>query len=111
MTDLDAGILNKRILIQEYIDSEDSEDGVSLDRNWSDVGNYWAEIKSFGSKQIYEYRSLNVQATHKIKVRANVPITEDCRIVYKGRYFTDLTIENENEDNVVKWVTCREMRN
>ena len=108
MTDLDAGILDKRIIIQETTDTDDDQGG--FDESWADATSCWAEIRPFGAKQVAEYRSLNVHASHRIKVRASVPVEEENRILYGSRVFEILTIENENEDNVVKWITCKETR-
>lgn len=109
MADLDAGILNKRITIQET--TETSNDRGGFTEVWSTYESRWAEIRPFGAKQVYEYRSLNVHATHRIKVRADSAVQENNRIVYGSRIFEVLTVENEFEDNVVKWVTCKETRN
>ena len=109
MTNLDAGILNKRITIQEFTEEHDSEGGYT--EEWSDVGTYWASVRPLSAKQIFEYSSLNVKASHRIKVRAAVPVVEGNRISFDSRYFEVLTVENEMEANVVKWVTCQEVRN
>ena len=109
MVDLDAGILNKRITIQQNVETDNGRGGFT--ESWEDVGTYWAEIKPLFAKQIFEYRSLNVHATHQIKVRANVIIDEDDQIIYGSRTFEVLTVENESESEVVKWVICKETRN
>lgn len=106
--DLDAGILDKRITIQETFEDDDLAGGV-ID-NWSEVITCWAQVKPLGAKQVYEYRSQNVKATHKIKVRGNISVTDNNRILYGSRIFEILFVENELEENVVKWVTCREVR-
>lgn len=109
LADLDAGILDKRITIQFKTMTSDSEGGNT--ETWSDRSSCWAEVKPFGAKQVYEYQSLNVKASHKIKVRGNIIVQENDRIIFRTRVFEVLTVENEGESNVVKWVTCREVRN
>jgi len=109
MADLDAGKLNKRIVIQKTIEEHDSDGG--LTESWEDVKKCWAEIKPLGGKQVFEYRSLNVKASHRIKVRANIEVEEYYRICYqRNRYFEVLTVEDEDEAGVVKWVICQEVR-
>ena len=107
--DLDAGILNKRITIQATTETPDGRGGFT--EAWSDIGTCWADIRPLFAKQIFEYRSLNVHATHQIKVRASVDVDEDNRILYGTRIFEILTIENEAEAEVVKWLVCKEVRN
>ena len=109
MADLDAGILNKRIMLQKVVETSDGEGGYT--EVWQDVKKCWAQIKPFGAKQVFEYKSLNVKATHRIKVRANIIVEENYRICYKTRTFEVLTVENEDEAEVVKWVVCKEVRN
>lgn len=108
MADLDAGVLNKRITLQEHTETPDGEGGFT--ESWSDVGTYWANVKPLSARQVFQYRSSNVIATHVIKVRAQVPVEEDNRILYGSRVFEVLTSENEDEANVLKWVTCKEVR-
>ena len=109
MVDLDVVILNKRVTVQQNVETDNDRGG--LTETWENVGTYWAEIKPLFAKQVFEYRSLNVHATHQIKVRAAVQVGEDDRILYGSRVFEVLTVENESEGEVVKWVICKETRN
>lgn len=109
MANLDAGILNKRGVIQKPVETPDGEG--SFTEAWEDVKKCWMQIKPLGAKQVYEYRSLNVKATHRVKVMANIEVEESYRICYKrNRYLNVLSVENEDEAEVVKWVTCEEVR-
>lgn len=109
MADLDAGLLNKRITIQEATETSDGRGGFT--EGWLDTMTCWACIEPLFAKQIFEYRSLNVNASHRIKVRASITVEENNRILYGTRIFEVLTVENESESEVVKWITCKEVRN
>lgn len=109
MVEYNAGILDKRITIQSKVETDDGEGGVT--ETWTDVLECWAQVQPFGGKQVYEYRSLNVKATHRIKVRGEIDVTEADRIIFRSRIFKIHVIEDELEENVLKWITCEEIRN
>ena len=67
-------------------------------------------ISPLTAKQIYEYRTLNVEATHFIKIRGEVAATELNRILFGTREFEILTVEDIQERGIVKWLTCKERR-
>ena len=107
--DIDAGELDKRITIQAPGDPVSDGQG-GFTPAWEDYLTVWAKIRPMRAKQIEEYRSVNVHATHLIEVRGGVDIQENHRIVFGSRIFEDVTIENEKEEGVKKWVTCKERR-
>lgn len=109
MVDLDAGELRHRVTIQNVTKVSDNEGGFTS--SWADANTIWAAIKSMRAKQIGEYRSINVEATHLIKVRGGIDIEENQRIIFGIRIFEVLTVENEKEQNVTKWIVCKEKRN
>jgi SPP1 family predicted phage head-tail adaptor len=62
------------------------------------------------AKQVFEYKSLNVEASHVIKIRGEIEVSELNRIVWDGRVFEILTVEDVQERGVVKWLTTIERR-
>lgn len=107
--DLDAGVLRDRIIIQRLGNPvSDGEGGFT--ETWSTVATVWAGIRPMRASQIVEYKSLNVHATHLVEVRGEVDIQETDQMLFGSRVFEVLTVENEREEGVRKWVTCKERR-
>lgn len=107
--DIDAGTLRHRITIQEPgTPTADGEGGFTP--TWTDSATVWAKIRPMRAKQVEEYRSINVNATHLIEVRGAVTVEESYQIIFGSRTFEVLTVENELEESVKKWVICKERR-
>lgn len=68
------------------------------------------DISPLTAKQEFTFKSINVDATHIIKVRAEITINEKNRINYNGRIFEILTIENVQERGILLYITCKERR-
>jgi SPP1 family predicted phage head-tail adaptor len=69
------------------------------------------DITSLSASQIEEYRSQNVEATHLIKIRGEIVISELNRIeTIEGKIYEVLTAEDIQERGIVWWVTCKERR-
>lgn len=107
--DLAAGTLRHRITIQASSTPTDDGQG-GYTPVWVDQSTVWAHIRPMRAKQVEEYRSINVNATHLIEVRGGVDIEEDQQIIFGSRTFEVLTVENEKEEGVKKWVICKERR-
>lgn len=67
-------------------------------------------IIPLSAKQKFDYKSINVEATHQIKVRGEIDVTEYDRVLYGTRIFEILTVEDIQERGIVKWLTCKERR-
>jgi SPP1 family predicted phage head-tail adaptor len=107
--------LNKRVQIQTVQSVSDGEGGFT--DTWTPIKNqdetiklFWAGIQPIKATQQAEYKSINVDATHLIKLRGAVAVNEKDRIVYGTRIFEILTIENIQERGVLKLCTCLERR-
>jgi SPP1 family predicted phage head-tail adaptor len=77
---------------------------------WSDVESTWAAVYPVRAQQLFEYRSINVEATHIIKVRGETDIVEADRVSFDSRYFEILTVENIQERCIEKVATCKELK-
>lgn len=107
--DLAAGDLRHRISIQSRgTPTPDGEGGFT--DVWESVDTVWSKVRPMRAKQVNEYRSINVHATHLIEVRGEVDVQESYRLVFGSRTFEVLTVEDEKEEGVKKWVVCKERR-
>lgn len=98
-----------RVNIQAKTSFSDGEGGHT--ESWSNAyTNISAAIIPIRSQQVFEYKSINVDATHFIKLAGYIGITELHRIVFGSRIFEVLTVEDLQERDFIKWVTCKENR-
>ncbi len=70
----------------------------------------WAEIAPIQARQQAEYKSINVDATHLVRIDGLLQVAEKDRVTFGGRIFEVLTVENLQERNVEKVLTCLERR-
>lgn len=97
--------------IQEKVNTDDGEGGHT--EAWANIANGTnipMSILSINAKIKAELRTYNVKATHYIKIRSNVPITELSRIKYGNRIFEKLTVEDVAERGVEQFITAVETR-
>jgi len=100
--------LRHYVSIQYFTKAYDGEGGYI--ESWSEKNNIAAAIYPIRAEQLFEYRSINVEATHIIKIRGKIELTEVDRIYWdvKDKTFEILTIENVQEQDWVKVITCKE---
>ena len=63
-----------------------------------------------GASQVIEYKSVNVEASHVVKVRGEIEVSELNRLYIDDRIFEILEIENIQERGIVNWIECKERR-
>jgi SPP1 family predicted phage head-tail adaptor len=98
-----------RVSVQVKNPTADGEGGFR--ESWSDVyTNISAAIIPIRAQKVFELRSVNVDATHFVKLNGYITITELHRIKYGSRIFEVLTVEDLQERDFIKWVTCKERR-
>lgn len=96
------------VYIQTKQSTDDGEGGF-VD-SWLSGSLVWADVSPIQAKQLFQYRSISVEATHLIRVDGYVDIPETGRILFDDRYFEVLAVENIQELDFEKVVTCKEMR-
>lgn len=108
----DATEMRHYITIQTKANVADGEGGFT--ETWTDGDTIAAAIYPVRAQQQFDFRSVNVDASHFIKVRGEAEMLESNRIKFESigvaRYFEILTIEDIQERGIVKWLTCKEMR-
>jgi head-tail adaptor len=71
-----------------------------------------AAISPIQARQLYQFRSIDVDATHLIRMRGRTTIDDSgiYQILFGERVFEVLTVENIQERNFEKVITCKERR-
>jgi len=106
---LRAGGLRHRISLQVQTETEDGMGGSSLD--WAAVtglSSVPAAIWPVSSKERIDSMKLELQITHKIRMRYISGITAKHRIVFGSRTFNITSIINPDERNIMLDMLCTE---
>jgi len=104
-----SSVLRHRVDIQTATRSSDSEGGVST--SWATVtAGVPASVDPIQARQQFQNRSVNVDATHIIKMRADVSLVETQQILWGSRVFEILTVENITEISEMYYITTKERR-
>lgn len=103
-----ASQMQHYVTIQAKVSTTDGEG--SFSENWQDVKTVSAAVLPMKATQQFQYKSINVDATHLVKIRGEIAVTEQNRIKWGTRYFEILTIEDIQERGVFKMLTCLEKR-
>jgi SPP1 family predicted phage head-tail adaptor len=96
------------IYIQTLVSTTDEEGGFS--EQWANGSAIPAAVIPLQARQVMQYKSINVNATHIVKVRGRTTVSEGSRILFGSRVFEILTVENIQERDFIKVITCMENR-
>lgn len=65
------------VTIRYRVMTPDNEGGHT--ETWFDRRNVWAEVCPMSAKQLFEYKSINVEATHRIKILGNLSFQKNTK--------------------------------
>ena len=94
---IQAGLLNKRITIQQQTKVSDSMGGFTI--TWSDVATVWAAIWPVSANEQTQAQSTAMVISHRIRIRYRSVIRASWRVQFDNRYFNIVSIVNPNEAN------------
>lgn len=100
--------LKHSITIKSKVKVSDGEGG--FDETLKNISNVFASVDPLKAEKKAELKSINVDATHLIKVRGYTIISENDIIYFNDREFEVLTIENIQERDFLKFIYCKERR-
>ena len=96
--------------IQLCIPVDDGAGGETLAWTNTTIAPHALALLPLSAMQIMQYKSVDVSASHLIKIRGEIEITELNRVAVGDRVFEILTTEDIQDRGIVKWVTCKERR-
>jgi SPP1 family predicted phage head-tail adaptor len=97
-----------RISIERNVLTDDGAGGFS--EAWTVVDELWGAVSPIQAWQQYRNASVGVDTSHHIKVHGRAEILETDRLLFKDRVFEILTIEDIQEREILKLITCKERR-
>lgn len=104
----DATVMRHYVEIQAATRTNDGEGGVSV--SWGTSATVAASVDPIKAIQQFNYKSVNVDATHLIRIRGEITVDEKNIIKWGSRTFEILTIEDINENGILKVITTKEQR-
>jgi SPP1 family predicted phage head-tail adaptor len=104
-----SGALRKRVTIQRRSDSVDEYGGQSV--AWNDVATVWASLSPTGGKEEPQSGMVRAVASFNIQMRYFAGLTPKDRLVYNGRIFDIVNINDVDERHREYEITAREGQN
>ena len=104
-----SGTLKKRVTIQRRSQSVDEYGGQSV--AWQDLATVWASFEPTGGKEDPQSGQVRAVATFKIGMRFFDGLTPADRLVYNGRVFDIVNINDVEELHREFDITAREGQN
>jgi SPP1 family predicted phage head-tail adaptor len=77
---LDAGKLDKQVVIQANVRTDDGGGGANI--NYVDTGTAWASIEPGSGREFFEAKQLNPELSHVVKIRYRASVTPNHRLRY-----------------------------
>jgi SPP1 family predicted phage head-tail adaptor len=97
-----SNLFRHRIIFQRNEETE-NELGDTV-RNWVDVKSSWAMVKTIQGREFFQAAAVHAESTVRFVVRYTTGITNDMRVVYKGRIF-EIAAPPINDDELNKTLT------
>ena len=103
---MQAGLLRKRLTLQQRSKSQDSYGQPLL--TWSDVATVWGEIVPLSGSESVSADSLQASTSHQITIRYRSGVNTALRIKYGVRLFDIQNVLNQDERNKTLTLLCIE---
>lgn len=97
-----------RVAIQAVTNTADGEGGFT--QAWVTLSTVWAAIYPAREVQETGDRTIDVEATHIVRIRGDVTIAEENRLLFGVREFEIISVADFQERGVVYEVQCKEVR-
>lgn len=85
MSNVAAGDLRHRVLIQQQVTSRDS-DGVSQ-TVWADVATVWASVEPLSAREFIQSGQTQAAVTARITIRYRAGLLPSMRLLHRGQIF------------------------
>lgn len=100
------GKARRRVSLQAPTASKNSY-GESVN-SWSDVAQRWALIEPLTGRELWQAQQVQADVSHKVTVRNFPGIKSDWRVIYKGRVFNVVFVQNPEERGRIVVLYCQE---
>jgi SPP1 family predicted phage head-tail adaptor len=102
-----AGELRHYITIQQKTLVADGLGGFT--ETWTTFKQVYAAIYPVRANELFELKQVQLNTTHRVRIRYMDKVTADMRILFKDRYLYITAIVNPDERNVYLEMLCNEV--
>ena len=104
---MQAGKLNKRIIIQSLTITQSASGGVI--ETWADFATRWASIEPLRGREYFEAKKENAEVETRIRLRYTSGVLPNMRVQFGTRYYLIVSVINPNEKGEETELMCREV--
>ncbi len=101
-----ASLLNKRITLQQPVDVDDGQGGIT--RTWQDEDTFWIGIDEHRGREVTQDGRQQMITQYKIICRYRSDITNAKRLKFGTRFFNIRQIINPQEKNAMLTIIAEE---
>ena len=101
-----SGDLDRRVSVQQRGSNVDANGQQSM--VWTELFSSWANIAPMGGTEMLAAQAINAESTHNVVMRWRPNVTAGMRLVYQGRVFNILNINDQNMAHQILELTCSE---
>ncbi|WP_024559464.1 phage head closure protein [Franconibacter pulveris 1160] len=83
---MQAGKLNKRILLQKPVKTQNPTTG-AVENGWADVVRVWANVTDLSARDFVAAKAGQNEVTTRITIRWRDDVTDKHRVLYRGRVY------------------------
>jgi len=98
-----AGQLNRRVTLQQQVETRDSYGGVQT--GWADAGSYWARVRDLSAGEKVAGGQEVAWRTREFVLRNGVAVDERMRILYDGDAYDIRSVFRHPDRTVVQAVS------
>lgn len=100
--------LRHRITVKRVARTKDGEGGYTS--SLVTRGAYWAAVYPISESQVWEKRTINVDATHIVVVRGEADLRENDRVIFGAKNLEVLTVADVQSRGILRRCACKEVR-
>ena len=104
---MNIGLLKKRITLQHRTKASDGIGGYT--DTWVDKVTVFAEIWGATAKDRTAAASVNMEISHKMRIRYIPGVKASWKVKFGDRYFAIVSIVNPKEENRTLELSCKEV--
>lgn len=93
MKPVKIGPMRQRVTLQVLTVSGRDSYGAEI-RDWTDLGEYWAEVVTLSGREAVNAQQVQAGATHRVRMRRVREILPDQRFLFRGKTLNILSVDD-----------------
>jgi SPP1 family predicted phage head-tail adaptor len=104
---VNVGAMRHRVTVQNFTTTTNALN--QRQKTPTAVGEYWADIVSLTGRELVRAQQVNAEITHKVTMRYQGEIKASYTLLFNGRTFHVLWVDNVGQRNRELHVYCNEV--